>query len=395
VQTVLVVDDDRNITKLLDFAFQRAGYTVLLARDGDEGLALAAAHAPDAAVLDVMMPGMHGYELCRRLRADPRTQDIKIVFLTARSQPIDEQEGKRAGGDLFLAKPVLPEELVSAVESLLAGTGAAAEAGQKPGPRSPEKRRRAPRAKARTAPLRPDGRLIVCLGGARDVGVTTIAANLSIAFSVARRAQTPLVELHSKPGDLLPALGLTLGPPYGDLKATGVLLTWDTLPLHLMDHATGVRVLPAPPEGSDVEPALTERAVRILRGRFPLIVADCAAKLDDRGRPVILSSDLALMVTTPHPAVLRASWEAIQELCSLDYPARQILLVVNHTLPEPGVPMEEIRKGFRIPILAEVPFESNMPTLVEIGKPVLLAQPECPMSIAIARMAELLGRGLR
>ena len=109
----LIVDDDRNIVKLLNFTLQNAGFSVTTARNGDEGLALAKAHSPDVVIVDVMMPGMHGYDLCRRLRASQGTAHAKIVFLTARSQPIDEQEARKAGGDLFLSKPVMPVLLTS------------------------------------------------------------------------------------------------------------------------------------------------------------------------------------------------------------------------------------------------------------------------------------------
>ena len=390
---VLVVDDDRNITKLLDFTFQQAGFTVHIARDGSEGWAMALENPPDAAILDVMMPGMHGYELCRRLRNDPTTAHTKIVFLTARSQSIDEQEGVKAGADLFLSKPVMPEELVEVITGLLRGT--------KQGPAEPAEEKEvqpaqeAGRASTRQAARhRTEGRLVVCLGGCDGVGTTTIAANLAVSFSVSRQASTPLVELHSHPGNLLASLGLTAGPPFGDLQATGTLLTWDALPLHLVDHSSGVRVLPAPPPASDVSAALTNRAVSILRSRFPLVVADAASEMDLRVRTVVLSSDVVLLIATPDANALRAGWQTIQKLQSLGYPQGQILLVVNNVRPQAAVSMEEIRRGIRVPVVAVVPYEASMETMLEIGKPCLLAQPRAPTSLAIGRMATPLMRGL-
>ena len=101
--------------------------------------------------------------------------------------------------------------------------------------------------------------LIVCFGISPGVGVTAPAVNLSVAFSLSRRAETPLVELRPKPDNLLSALGLAATAPHGDLMATGRVLKWDTLSLHLVDHSTGVRVLPAPSLDSAVPLVLTHR----------------------------------------------------------------------------------------------------------------------------------------
>jgi pilus assembly protein CpaE len=396
--SVLIVDDDRNITRLLDFAFQQAGFFVMIARDGTEGYSMATQHPPDVAVLDVMMPGIHGYELCRRLRADPKTTKAKIVFLTARTQSIDEQEALKAGADVFLSKPVLPNELVLKVQSLLEGTvegtpsptQTVVEPEETPEP-EPETVVSQPSSQVVSEP---QGRLIACWGGSAGVGVTTVAANLAIAFSLLRRTETPLVELHSSPGNLLPVLGLASGLPYGDLKATGSLLTWDTLPLHLMDHSTGVRVLPAPPLESDVPVFMTERAIVILRSRFPVVVADASSQLDERVRSILLSADLILLVLTPEVSTIRASWDALQQLRALQYPQRQILLVLNHVLPQATVPVARIGEGIKYPILTEIPYEESMETMVDIGKPVIVTQPQSRASLAIGRAAAQLARGL-
>ena len=402
--TVLVVDDDRNMIRVLDFAFQQAGFSVMIARDGNEGWTLATGRPPDVAVLDVMMPGVHGYELCRRLRAEPKTEHVKIVFLTARSQPIDEREGLKAGADLFLSKPVLPSELIQKVKSLLTiarGEPAPATATEPEAVAIQDAvpTERVAVARPASPPLHPaavpvSGRLIVCLGGCRGVGVTTLAANLAVGFALARQAETPLVELHSAPGNLLAMLGLASGPPYGDLKATGDLLNWDTLSLHLMDHPTGVRVLPAPPAGSQVPATMTERAVDILRARFPLTLADAASEMDERVESVVLSSDLVIVVTTPEVVAVRCAWQVIQELYTRSYPKRQIMLVVDHIQPQGGLPIEQIREAIKHPILAVIPHHQDMELMVDIGKPVILTQPGAPMSLAVGRVVTQLGRAL-
>jgi DNA-binding response OmpR family regulator len=119
-RTVLVADDDEDILQLVSFRLERAGYTVVTAADGPQALAAAREHRPDLAVLDVMMPGLNGYEVTRQLRADPATEAIPVILLTARVQEADVSRGFEAGADDYLRKPFSPQELRSRVQAILA-----------------------------------------------------------------------------------------------------------------------------------------------------------------------------------------------------------------------------------------------------------------------------------
>ena len=116
---VLAADDDEDILGLVAFRLERAGYTVLQARDGEEALALAVQELPDLAVLDVMMPKLDGFELTRRLRAEEATSRMPIILLTARAQDADVQRGFDAGADDYLRKPFSPNELRARVQAIL------------------------------------------------------------------------------------------------------------------------------------------------------------------------------------------------------------------------------------------------------------------------------------
>jgi DNA-binding response OmpR family regulator len=116
---ILAADDDDDILQLVVFRLERSGYTVLQAHDGEEALALAVEHQPDLAVLDVMMPKMDGFEVTRRLRAEPATSRMPIIMLTARVQDADVQEGFDAGADDYLRKPFSPQELRARVQAIL------------------------------------------------------------------------------------------------------------------------------------------------------------------------------------------------------------------------------------------------------------------------------------
>jgi len=116
---VLAADDDEDILDLVAFRLERSGYTVIVARDGEEALELAATELPDLAVLDVMMPKVDGFEVTRRLRADEATSRMPIILLTARSQDADVQQGFEAGADDYLRKPFSPDELRARVQAIL------------------------------------------------------------------------------------------------------------------------------------------------------------------------------------------------------------------------------------------------------------------------------------
>lgn len=117
--TVLIADDDPDILELVSFRLRRMGCEPLLARDGDEAYRLATQQVPSVAVLDVMMPGLDGFELTRRLRGHELTAGMPILLLTAKSQDQDVTEGFRSGIDDYVRKPFSPQELRARIQALL------------------------------------------------------------------------------------------------------------------------------------------------------------------------------------------------------------------------------------------------------------------------------------
>ena len=116
---VLVADDDEDILQLLTFRLERAGYEVVPAQNGTEALRLALELHPALAVLDVMMPGLDGYEVTRELRRHEVTSVMPVILLTARAQASDVSRGMAAGADDYVKKPFDARELKDRVERLL------------------------------------------------------------------------------------------------------------------------------------------------------------------------------------------------------------------------------------------------------------------------------------
>jgi two-component system phosphate regulon response regulator PhoB len=117
--TVLVIDDEADIIELVRYNLERAGYDVVAAADGREGLGIARRLKPALIVLDLMMPGMDGLEVCRELRRDPDTERTPIIMLTARAAESDRVVGLELGADDYLTKPFSPRELVARVKAVL------------------------------------------------------------------------------------------------------------------------------------------------------------------------------------------------------------------------------------------------------------------------------------
>lgn len=116
---ILVVDDEDIVAGSIERTLRVHDFSVTVATSGVEGLNAARRHRPDLVVLDVLMPGMDGFEVCRQIRADPILSDLPILFLTARSKVEDKITGLRAGADDYLAKPFNVDELILRIRAIL------------------------------------------------------------------------------------------------------------------------------------------------------------------------------------------------------------------------------------------------------------------------------------
>ncbi len=116
---LLLVEDDQALAELLEFRFRKEGYEVRATPDGDEALILAAEEVPDLVILDWMVEGTSGIEVCRRLRRDPATAHVPIIMLTAREAEDDRIRGLDTGADDYLTKPFSPRELLARVGAVM------------------------------------------------------------------------------------------------------------------------------------------------------------------------------------------------------------------------------------------------------------------------------------
>ncbi|MEK7448003.1 MAG: response regulator transcription factor [Planctomycetota bacterium] len=119
MKTILVIDDEKDLIKLIDHHLSKEGYLVIGAKNGAEGLDIALKHKPDLILLDIMLPKMDGWDVCKKLKSRPETAPVPVIMLTARAQETDKVLGLELGADDYITKPFSPRELVARVKAVM------------------------------------------------------------------------------------------------------------------------------------------------------------------------------------------------------------------------------------------------------------------------------------
>lgn len=119
MKKILIVDDEPNIVMSLEYAFQKQGYHVFIARDGSEALVIMEREHPDIVILDVMMPQVDGYETIKIIKENPAFAKARVIFLSAKSKAADIEKGLSLGADQYFTKPFSVKKLIAAVDNLI------------------------------------------------------------------------------------------------------------------------------------------------------------------------------------------------------------------------------------------------------------------------------------
>jgi CheY-like chemotaxis protein len=413
---ILVIDDDESLLQMMSLMLKRAGHQTILASNGNEGIEVARRELPDAALVDVMMPELSGYEVCRILREDPRTQDIPLLILTALSQREHRAQAEDAGADDFVTKPVTRDDLVTHVEELLR-TGArntpapleapplsppaeepfAPPAGIKPltgvsQPAPPPAAYQPPApAAGYVPPAMPTGvPLIAVMGLAGGVGATTLAVNL--ALGVMQFGRSCIVDLHQQAGQV--AVQLKMVPP----RATWVDLATLTEQMDkrkiggtlMMDHAAGVAVLGAPlgPTRSRLSPEALQYIFSVLSEGFRRIVADVPTAFDDMTLATLYNASHLVLVVGDDPADVMTIPDVYHAIQDLRLPAVQHI-VINRTRPS-GVSHDAVMRALNHPVTADIPYEISQVEALNQGTPLVMLRPDSLFSKTILHLSRQL-----
>ena len=116
---ILIVEDDRDIVEMVEYNLRKEGYTTVSALNGEDGVKLAGSEQPDLIILDIMLPVLDGFEVCRALKNEDKTSQIPIIILSAKSQETDKVVGLELGADDYVTKPFSPRELIARIRAIL------------------------------------------------------------------------------------------------------------------------------------------------------------------------------------------------------------------------------------------------------------------------------------
>lgn len=356
---VLIIDDNYDMLSMLKMILERQGkHEVIACTNGQEGLEAAFNELPDAALVDVMMPGMSGYEVVKRLRADPRTERMGIIILTARGQSVDREAALEAGADDHITKPANVEELLKRIDELLSqGKG------------------KTQTINAMTFPV------FSVKGG---VGVTTLAINLANVLQ--QVAPTVLLDLAPTIGQCAFFLGMR------PEKHWGHYLENRTTPVAslVQKHPTGLQALLAPPlpgqygwPDADTVSAILTQLTAVARFVIidmpPLLDPAVQAMLAQAHRILLISGDDALAIQ-----VARATLQALQEW------KERLLVIRNASAPGPRPPAEAVQKALRVPLAVDIAYDPAQVTVAAKGLPLAAVQPKATLVLGVKRIAQLL-----
>ncbi len=296
-EKILIVDDDADTVKFISMILTRLGYDVVAALSGQQALELAHSEQPDLIVLDVMMPGLDGYEVARILRQDPQTATTPILMFTAKAQVDDKVTGYNAGVNIYLTKPIHPIDLQANIKTLL--------------------------TQRQTRPEAPSSRgyVIGVLAAKGGMGVSTVALNLAISYNSMNQVNVIAAEM--KPGQGSWAQELHLNSSGGLtslLQKSTARLTQPAVSAALSQSVHGVSLLLASNECKDVElvhaTTQIETALKHLPLLASLVVLDIGTPFHPAFSMIAESCDEIILVTEPQPNAAKLTQVLAQELRS-------------------------------------------------------------------------------
>jgi pilus assembly protein CpaE len=369
-EKILVVDDDIDSLKLIGLMLQRNGYDVIAASVGSQALTKAASERPDLIILDVMMPDMNGYEVCRSLRKNPETRAIPIIMFTAKTLIDDKVAGFEAGADDYLTKPTHPAELASRVRAILS-------------------RSVAQRPQAVTK-----GSTIGVMGVKGGVGASTVALNIAAARMLA--GDNPvLADFRFGQGSLSLALGAArtqgmvnvLSKPTEEIRPRAV-------ESELVVHQSGLRALLCSARAKEAyfSPPMESiiALVRALRTMGRPAVFDIGAGLT----PIVIQlqkeMDQLVVVVDPLPLTLSMAREVLNEVDSLRPDnAKAQVVVVNRAASSSLPSWQEVEQILGREIRATISLASELVSqALHANMPIVLYQQTAIASSQLIKLAE-------
>lgn len=311
-KNILIIDDEFPMRYLIEHQLKREGFTVTLAKDGPDGIAAVSRYKPDLVVLDVMMPGMDGFEVCQQLKTTPETSQIPVIFLTASEAKEYKTRAFAVGADDYLTKPFLAEELLAHISAVLKRT-----------------------ERVQTGVIsQTSGSIVSVFSPKGGVGTSTLAIQLSEAIIMHENTPVVLIDLDLPLGSIAPMLNLhTQRNVLELLKTPADQYSIPYIRQFTQRHRADLLVMPAP--GSFVgsgSRAITSKLEILLQNLVSggyLVMLDLGSHLNEITRTAMRQSDIVFVVTSGQPVANRLCESFLRDAPELGIESRKLMPVVN------------------------------------------------------------------
>lgn len=367
-EKILIVDDDVDSLKLIGLMLQRNGYEVIAAHAGNQAITKAMNELPDLIILDVMMPDMNGYDVCRRLRANPTTQDIPIIMFTAKTLIDDKVAGFEAGADDYLTKPTHPAELASRVRAILQRSSSKKQSGSS------------------------KGATIGVLGVKGGIGATTVTLNLGASL-LQMKASPVVADFRLGVGNLGATLGLAQSSGMSKLlNRHANEITSDVINKEIATHQSGLRVLSCSTKAREglvtPSPDTALAIIKELRNIGKPTIFDLGSGFNPLISQIYPEMDRLIILVDPATVTLNMARDLLQELAKGNRDKIH-LVVVNRAQINLQPPWHEVEHLLEHEIRAII---SPSPELayqaMESGMPMVSFQPNAIVSSQLNKLAE-------
>jgi len=374
---LVIVEDDLTLQRALRIAFEKEGYSVVCAARGAEAVPLIEKEKPDLVILDVMLPGMSGYDVCRQLRQNPASATLPILMLSAMSQVSNKITGLDAGADDYVTKPFELAELAARVRMLLERTRRLRDS-------APSKR----------------ARMLGFVGAKGGVGTTTVAVNVALALAK-RKNSVILFEPQPYFGTVSQYLGLKPRWSWADIpQLPGQEISRAELAKYLTAHSRYLQVLAAPqcvkpqqtpPKGacSALTAAQGEMLVTCLAEMADYVVLDLPNSSLEAVRQALPRCDCPVVVMEPDSACVRAAQLTIEllELWGVPRQAVRIVIVRRAALAQP-LNIPAIQTTLNSEVVGVVALAADLAAkAIESGKALIELTPDHQVAVSLEQLA--------
>ena len=358
---ILIVDDNELNLKLATHVLEKNGYQTSTALNGFEALEMTKKETPDMAILDVMMPDMDGYELCAKMRENPKLKNMPIIMLTALSSVDDRLQAFDAGADDFLSKPFIPAELLARVKVFLR------------------------QIEARSEPQEEIFAYKIAVFSLRGgVGVSTLATNIAAGMTQIWGEESALVDMAFFNGQSALMFDLPMRNTWGDLaQIPDEEIDPELMKQVMLQHKSGTRVLAAPRSVINADMISQEKVLHVfslLEKSYPYIIYDLPHDFSPTTLAALDSADKILLILAPELASVRSAGLAISVFEELGYPAEKVELVLNWNFQSQGLPRGEIETALKRNLSVVIPYvPESIVTAITMGQPPIIQSPESPL----------------